>query len=58
MRVADRHNILQAVQRLSEVLGVSNNAVGVSYEPRLGRSRIVAAVDSGSLQFAILWKAS
>ena len=58
MPVADRHNILQAVQRLSEVLGVSTNAVNVSYEPRLGRRRVDAIVDSGSHQFAIEWKAS
>ena len=58
MAVVDRHNILQAVQRLSEVLGVPTNSVNVSYEPRHGRRRVDAVVDSGSHQFAIEWKAS
>ena len=58
MGIADGHNILQAVQRLSEVLDIPTNAVNVSYEPHLGRRRVDAVVDSGSHQFAIEWKAS
>ena len=58
MGIGDRHNILQAVQRLSEVLDIPTNAVNVSYEPRLGRRRVDAIVDIGSHQFAIEWKAS
>ena len=58
MAAVDRHSILQAVRRLSEVLGIPINAADVSYEPRLGRRHVDAVVDSGSHLFAIEWKAS
>ena len=58
MGPADRHRILQAVQRLAEVLGVSVDAANVIYEPRFGRRRADAVAEIGSHQFAIEWKAS
>ena len=58
MRGADRHSILQAVQRLSEVLGVRIDPASVRFEPRFGGRRVDAVVEGGPLKFAMEWRAS
>ena len=58
MGISERHSILQAVQRLSEVLGVEVPEANVRYEVCVGRRRADAVVDTGSHEFVIEWKAS
>ena len=55
MEISERHSILQATERLSEVLGT---VASVRYEAGLGSRQVDAVVEIGPHEFAIEWKAS
>lgn len=55
MKISERYSVLQATERLSEVLGPVAN---VRYEACLGGRRVDAVVEIGSHEFAIELKAS
>ena len=55
MEISERHSILQAAERLSEVLGP---VASVRYGACVGSQQVDAVVQVGSHEFAIEWKAS
>ncbi len=57
MRISERQAILQAAQRLSEILDVPRHEVNVSHERSFGSYGIDAVVETGTYQFAIELKA-
>ena len=58
MSTLERHNISQAIHRLSEILGVPSNEAIVRHDLRFGNRLVDAVIEIGSYKFAIEWKAS